>query len=113
MCAWWLQARCFWGVYKGLGLSHRKTAMLLRVMLERAPRKKYYLKVDADTIFRPRNALAFLRYLHRHVDPAAPICACDAPHAHGTTRHTAASTYTQYSTRVLRVVCVCAVGTFA
>ena len=80
--AWWLRpnkgfarldVRCYWSPYSGLGSSHRKTAVLFRAMLERLGLKRYYLKVDADAILRPRNLLHLLRFFQAEVRLDAPI----------------------------------------
>ena len=64
-----LHIRCYWGAYKGLGLSYRKTATLFRALFEQLARKHIYLKVDADAIVRPSNLLRFLGALHKTTVP--------------------------------------------
>lgn len=60
-----LRLHCFWLPYSGLGLSYLKTTALLQVLLSELPSKRFYLKVDADTVLRPQHLLPFLRRVHR------------------------------------------------
>lgn len=61
-----LHLRCFWGptgkLVRGWG-GHRKTAALLRALHEVMPNKRFYLKLDEDTLLRPYNLLRFLTTL--------------------------------------------------
>ena len=43
--------------------GHRKTAALLRALHEVMPNKRFYLKLDEDTLLRPYNLLRFLTTL--------------------------------------------------
>ena len=73
-----LRLRCYWGLagghVRGAG-SHRKTAVLLRALLEELPRKRFYLKVDEDTLVRPTNLLHFLNGLAATASGAAHAAA--------------------------------------
>ena len=80
---WWLpseevalpkmQWRCFGG-RDTLGVSlWRKTGALLAVLLRTHPTKRYYLKIDSDTMLLPNALLAFLRSLHAATPRGVPL----------------------------------------
>lgn len=68
-----LHVSCYWGAYKGLGLSFWKSAVLFRGLFERLKGKRYYLKVDADAILRPHNLMQFLGFLHVRLVPGSAV----------------------------------------
>ena len=70
-----LTFRCFWEGYSALagrgGNSFRKTAALMGALLSEFPRKRFYLKVDADAVLRPRSLLSFLARMAKRMDRIA------------------------------------------
>jgi hypothetical protein len=83
-----LHMRCYWGQYRGLGLSYQKTFVLLKAMLERVRPKRFYLKLDADALLRPPNLLRFLTFLHSQVDATSPLYFGSAFGTYNCTGHT-------------------------
>lgn len=84
---WWTAAatdgesppHALWRCYHGrerLGSSlWRKTGALLASLLEAYPSRRFYLKLDVDTMLLPHALLRFLSALRFHGAPHAPLCA--------------------------------------
>ena len=68
--------RCYWGAYSSrwsVPRNVRKGAVLQRAMLEVLPRKRFYMKMDLDTLFAPRALLGLLRFVEATVHPESPV----------------------------------------
>ena len=74
-----LQFRCYWGAGAFIGKSRAlptnimKGAALQKAMLEALPKKRFYVKLDLDTLLRPVPLLNFLRFLDLTMHPDAPV----------------------------------------
>ena len=70
-----LALRCFWEGYSAGsgrgGNSFKKTAALMAALLAEFPTKRFYLKVDADSVLRPQNLLLFLARVAKRMDSTA------------------------------------------
>lgn len=66
-----LHARCYWGV-PGL-VTHSKLAVLLRALYLHLPPKRWYMKVDMDTLIMPINLRRFLESMGALVPESAPV----------------------------------------
>jgi hypothetical protein len=71
-----LNLRCYWGptgkIVRNVG-GFRKTGALFRALLETLPTRRYFLKVDEDTLPRPANLMRFLASLHAAAHPDTPL----------------------------------------
>lgn len=60
--------RCYWGD-SGQQRVHHKLSILLRDLLTVLGRKRYYAKIETDTLLIPQNLLRFLTFLDENVGP--------------------------------------------
>ena len=58
-----VEARCYWEGYARLGGNYRMIHTMYRALLDMYPARRWYLKMDADTIILPLNLLRFVRLL--------------------------------------------------
>lgn len=72
-----VRARCYWGDSnngaKKQWWSYRKTAVLVKELLDQLPAKRFYLKLDVDALLRPTNLAHFLGFLRTELAEGAPI----------------------------------------